>query len=400
MLVNGLYFPAIILCLLCGRALADSACSHDASCEVDESSLLQLRLNEVSGSGWEHGQHDMQKIKLRHAMQKSVAAAGGQLAASLCGDVPLCGCSPLYEFASHQAPPYDRVAEDEYCRADTATMCAASSFPVQSLFASGSIPYISREEAKRVLEGKKVLFIGDSTNRRLMFGLCSFIEQQPYTDRFDVPLYHHTLQCPDKRFLRQYPDDTLRGIGSLLEIRWAQTWFQAKEVLEQIAKAGEHWDHIMLGFFIHGIADNKYHLRDNVTEDAAAVLEGYRNIFGSTALMEALPPISVFTPNLVHGTQEATRLMNTAIKQASQSLLQMKLPSRVSMVDGTSWMAAGETEQESQQRHECLGNHIPPSAPVLDMQKRDDPLWSIHLETTYGAMLQTQQLLQVMRKNL
>jgi len=326
-------------------------------------------------------------------IQNSVFSIGGKLAASLCHDVPLCGCYPVYTFATHQKAPYDRVAEEDFCMQNETLMCPSSSYPVQKLFADGTIPYISREEAKPMVAGKRILFIGDSTSRRLMFGLCSFIEKQPYVDRFDAPLFHHTLRCPDNRFERQYPDTNLRSINSSLEIRWSQTWDQAKKVLEDLVKHQEQWDNIYLSFFIHGIADDRYHIRQKPREDAAAVLAGYRQIFGSMALLQALPPISVFTPNLIHGTQNATMRMNTVIKQASQSLMQMQRPGKVSVVDGTSWMAAYEG---SNQRHDCLGNHYF----QRNRKGHDYPLWSIHLETTYGALLQTQQLLQVIKGNL
>eukprot|EP00746_Dinoflagellata_sp_MGD_P017357 gnl/MRDRNA2_/MRDRNA2_139835_c0_seq1.p1 gnl/MRDRNA2_/MRDRNA2_139835_c0~~gnl/MRDRNA2_/MRDRNA2_139835_c0_seq1.p1 ORF type:complete len:489 (-),score=72.06 gnl/MRDRNA2_/MRDRNA2_139835_c0_seq1:39-1505(-) len=369
---------------------------------------------------------DEQGVSARqdHDKVSSIEAASHQndspLSTLLCNDVPGCTCFPFHDTAVAQLPLCVArltrrsavYTEQDFCNSDVKSKCEDATHPVQIIKSRGG--YVTLAEAKCLLAQRRILLIGDSTIRRLMFGLCSFLEGQPYPDRYGSPVYHDTLRCPDGMAINSDPratessslkerqnyvrdwkkcgplfnDKTARGLNLSLEFRWAPISSKVSEVLAELAKgSSRNWDFLVLGFFVHGLAEDRYQVSGDLRENAQAVLEGYRTIF-SNPVMAELPPMLVFTPNLVDGQLKETIDFNEVLVQSMQSMINMSTPSTVSVVDSTSWMGT----ETITQRHACLSRTY-----IAD---RPHPLYNSHLDSTYGSLLQVQFILQELRLKL
>jgi len=356
----------------------------------------------------------------------AVAGSTHLLSTQLCDDVPMCECVPrpnvnvavknsLPTRANGFSHVMRKLTDNEFCFPKRNTSCEDASLPVQVIMSRGG--YVSRAQAGKILTGKRIVFIGDSTMRRAMFGLCSFFEQEPFPDRYGAPVYHDTLRCPDGIEVNKDPqatdsstlenrqhyvdmweeqggifkDKEMRRLNISLEFRWAPTPSKALGVLQDLrANDTFHGDLIMLGLFVHGLAENKYKKSRNLAKNAAGMLAGHRDIFGNYS-KKGLPPMLVFTPNLVDGDQSETIDFNQVLVDSMQVMVNMSTPKAVSVVDSTSWMATAESKT---QRHACL-------ASVSEEQHSfERPLYSSHLESLYGSLLQVQFILQELRERI
>jgi len=249
-------------------------------------------------------------------------------------DLPLPVCSEPKERMVKQAPYGCCTGNFDNACSKTNCACDASSYPQQSLVGWQGSP----GEARALLAGKKVVFAGDSTTRRLFYALCSFLAEVPFWDRHGA--IHQTLTCPEVHFR-----DQLVGESKIaLSFFWAPMAQSMGGNLQQYVRG------VGPDFFVTSIY---HHDRFNLHTPRADFLTKFDLAVGG--LQQAAPSANVIVvaPNLVDHLLKEYADVNQDILALNKELRETFAGKPQVSVVGTEWMREGP---DSVARDPCIGD--------------------------------------------
>mmetsp|Transcript_107956 Transcript_107956/g.328116 ORF Transcript_107956/g.328116 Transcript_107956/m.328116 type:complete len:298 (-) Transcript_107956:52-945(-) len=243
-------------------------------------------------------------------------------------------------------------------------VCPEDSFPVQAVKEAAARSAHGKlfvaEEALDILDDHRILFLGDSSTRRLMWALCSFITGKKFDDRAEGREARESVKCSIAREANADEHDPVQQRGVLLAFTWAPS-------LEEFAEKRSHKDAKFFDLFVTNLGHwDRLKQPNSKVEELVA---GFASVLQASG-----PPTVVLTPNLVAHQPKVNKDV-LAYAQAMQSADFSNSSSRVYVSDSSSWMRKHEGSFE---RHPCLSF---------------TNLVGIHVNNNYGQAMRVQQVL-------
>jgi len=240
-------------------------------------------------------------------------------------------------------------------------ICPEDSFPVQAVKEAAARSAHGKlfvaEEALDILDDHRILFLGDSSTRRLMWALCSFITGKKFDDRAEGREARESVKCSIAREANADEHDPVQQRDILLAFAWAPS-------LEDFKQKRSHPD----AKFFELVVTNIGHW-DRLRQPKAKAAE---LVDGLVSVLQAGgPPTVVLTPNLVARQPK----VNQDVLEYAQALQGANFSSQVYVSDSSSWMRKHEGSFE---RHPCLSF---------------TNLVGIHVNNNYGQAMRVQQVL-------
>jgi len=241
------------------------------------------------------------------------------------GILPLPVCPEPKKRLVEQAPYGCCNGEfDQQC-SNTSCACDSTSYPRQKMVGWQGSP----GEARALMAGKKVVFAGDSTTRRLFFAFCTFLGEVPFWDRTG----HTTLTCP-----------VVGESDITLSFFWAPLAQNMDGKLQQYVR-GVGPDFIVTSIYHHDRLTLHSPRADFLTKFDLAV----------GGLQQAAPAANVIVvaPNLLSHLQKAYPEVNQDVLALNEELREMFAGKPQVSVVGTEWMRKGP---DSVARDPCIGD--------------------------------------------
>lgn len=210
--------------------------------------------------------------------------------------------------------------------------------------------------------GIRILFVGSSTTRRLMYAFDAALQNKIFTDRYGS--VHRTVECPDHgKFATE--DAILKEHAISLEFRWAPEIEHVIKEIQEIENKHEKWDFIITNTLLHE-------------------LDGGAKISGEAAALKWQALNDVVKSNRFLLTTENLSPTNTSTNKfimdyIAQLRKQTFIESKARWLDTSSWMLQDE---QSFHRNPCL-----------TYKYEESP----HINNHHGQMLRVAQILPVIR---
>lgn len=244
--------------------------------------------------------------------------------------------------------------------------------------------HCSVEIARKILSGKRLLLIGDSTTRRIFWEICYWVQERSFFDHH----LHTRASCPDERHHLNRTREKF-NISSqwniTLEFEWAESVNKLRMQMDKLSKMhAAPFDYVITSIFHHEVK-----FWENPNSWTAAVMRNESLTYASriwkflTDANETWLPQQKFilmTPHLLGQNWQFSRaaankaILGYVADIQDRALREPLAP--VNVVDGTSWMLASP---KSFNRNGCLGT---------DSR-------GIHLETEFAHRILVEQLLWV-----